>query len=239
MFARMAPLTDRVFVVTGAGGALAGSILRAFAHAGARLVLVDRHEDHVSERAREHHATPLGADLATLDGATAMAHAVVGRHGRIDGLIHTVGAFAMGHVVDGDAATYDLMFDANVRTLFNVLRAVAPAMLARGDGFICGISSEPGWTGRAPGTALYGAAKAAATSLLRTLEAEARGTQVGVCIVYPMGAIDTPANRKAMPDVDPSSLIDPGEIAASILHAATRSPRGRLSELPIHPPRPL
>lgn len=233
----MAPLTDRVFILTGGGGALAGPIARCLQHAGATLVLVDRNEDHVRERAREHHATPLAADLATLDGAVTMANAVVGRHGRIDGLVHTVGAFAMGRIVDGDAATYDRMFDANVRTLFNVLRAVAPGMLARGDGFICGISSEPGWTGRAPGTALYGAAKAAATSLLRTLEAEARGTQVGVCIVYPMGAIDTPANRKDMPNTDPKTFIDPNEIAASILHAATRSARGRLSELPIHPPR--
>lgn len=235
----MAPLTDRVFVVTGAGGALAGSIVRSLAHAGARLVLVDRHEDHVQERAREHHATALAADLTTLDGAVAMANAVVGRHGRIDGLVHTVGGFAMGRVIDGDAATYDRMFDLNVRTLFNVLRAVAPGMLTRGDGFICGISSEPGWTGRAPGTALYGAAKAAATSLLRTLELEAKGTQVGVCIVYPMGAIDTPANRNDMPNVDPSSFIDPNEIAASILHAATRGARGRLSELPIFPPRQI
>ena len=235
----MAPLTDRVFVITGAGGALAGPIVRCFAHAGAKLVLVDRQEARVAERAREHHATALGADLGTVEGATAMANAVVGRFGKIDGLIHTVGAFAMGRIVESDGATYDRMFDANVRTLFNALRAVAPAMLARGDGFICGISSEPGWTGRAPGTALYGAAKAAATSLLRTLEAEARGTQVGVCIVYPMGAIDTPANRKDMPNADPRTFIDPGEIAASILHAATRSARGRLSELPIHPPRPI
>lgn len=233
------PLTDRVFIITGAGGAIAGPIVRAFAHAGARLVLVDREELHVAERAREHHATALAADLTTLAGADAMTHAVIGRFGRIDGVIHTVGGFAMGRLIDGDAASYDRMFDLNVRTLFNVLRAVAPGMLARGDGFICGFSSEPGWTGRSPGTALYGAAKAAATSLLRTLEAEAKGTQVAVCIVYPMGAVDTPANRQDMPNVNPSTLIDPAEIAASILHAATRSPRGRLAELPIYPPRPV
>ena len=239
MVGRMAPLTNRIFVITGGGGALAGPITRALAHAGARLVLVDRVVEHVSERAREHHATPLGADLTRLDSAVSLANSVIGRFGRIDGLVHTVGAFAPGRIVESDAATYDRMFDLNVRTLFNVLRALSPGMLARGDGFICGISSEPGWTGRAPGTALYGAAKAAATSLLRTLEVEARGTQVGVCIVYPMGAIDTPANRKDMPDVDPQSFIDPAEIAATILHAATRGPRGRLSELPIHPPRAL
>jgi NADP-dependent 3-hydroxy acid dehydrogenase YdfG len=239
MFRGMAPLTDRIFVITGGGGALAGPIARGLAHAGARLVLVDRVLEHVAERAREHHALPLGADLTTLPGAVALANAVIGHHGRIDGVVHTVGGFAMGRVVESDAETYDRMFDLNVRTLFNVLRAMAPAMLARGTGFLCGISSEPGWTGRSPGTALYGASKAAATSLLRTLEVEARGTQVGVCIVYPMGAVDTPANRKDMPNADPQSFIDPAEIAASIVHAATRGPRGRLSELPIHPPRPV
>jgi hypothetical protein len=54
-----------------------------------------------------------------------------------------------------------------------------------------------------------------------------------------MGAIDTPANRKDMPNADPRTFIDPGEIAATILHAATRSARGRLSELPVHPPRSI
>jgi NADP-dependent 3-hydroxy acid dehydrogenase YdfG len=233
----MAPLSDRVFVITGAGGAIAGSIVRAFAHAGAKLVLVDRHEQHVAERAREHHATALGADLMSLDGARAMANAVIGRHGRIDGLVHTVGGFAMGKIVDSDAATYDSMFDLNVRTLFHSLVACVPGMLARGDGFVCALSSEPGWTGRSPGTALYGAAKAAATSLMRTLDAEARHTQLAVCIVYPMGVVDTPANRREMPKADPATFIDPAEIAATIVHAATRGTRGRLSELPIHPPR--
>jgi NADP-dependent 3-hydroxy acid dehydrogenase YdfG len=234
----MQPLADRVFVVTGAGGAIAGPIVRALAAAGARLALVDSDERHVAERARELGALPLGADLRTLDGAEAVARAVVARHGRIDGLVHTVGGFAMGRIVDSDAATYDRMFDLNVRTLFHMLRAVVPDMLARGDGFVCALSSEPGWIGRAPGTALYGAAKSAATSLLRTLDAEASNTQLSVCILYPMGAVDTPANRRDMPSVDPAAWIDPEEIAATIVFAATRGPRGRLSELPIHPPRP-
>jgi hypothetical protein len=53
-----------------------------------------------------------------------------------------------------------------------------------------------------------------------------------------MGAVDTPTNRRAMPAVDPTSFIDPAEIAATVVHAASRGTRGRLSELPIHPPRP-
>ena len=231
----MPTLADRVYVVTGASGAIATPIVRALAAAGAKLALVDR-AAHV-EPGKSLGALTIAADLTTTSGATTMAANVIERFGRIDGLIHTVGAFAMGHVVDSDMATYDLMFDANVRSLFNVLQAVVPGMLARGDGFVCGFSSEPGWTGRAPGSALYGAAKSAATSLLRSLDAEVRNSQLGVCIVFPMGVVDTPANRRAIPGVDPKTWIDPEEIAASIVHAATRGPRGRLSDLPIHPPR--
>jgi NADP-dependent 3-hydroxy acid dehydrogenase YdfG len=234
----MHPLLDRVFVVTGAGGGVASPVARALAAAGARLVLVAHDADKIAGEAAELRATALAADLVRADSAEAMARTVVERHGRIDGLVHTVGGFATGCVVESDDYTFDRMFDLNVRTLFHALHAVVPGMLARGDGFVCAISSEPAWTGRAPGTALYGASKAAATSLLRSLDAEAAGTQLAVCIVYPMGAIDTPTNRKAMPAVDPSSFIDPSEIAASIVHAASRGPRGRLSELPIHPPRP-
>jgi hypothetical protein len=49
--------------------------------------------------------------------------------------------------------------------------------------------------------------------------------------------VDTPANRRDMPGVDPATLIDPAEIAATLVHAATRTPRGRLLELPVFPPR--
>jgi NADP-dependent 3-hydroxy acid dehydrogenase YdfG len=202
----------------------------------ARLALVDRNADHVRARAAAVGAVPLAADLVAQSGGEAMVRAVESALGPVDGLVHTVGGFAMGKVTDSDEETYTRMFDLNVRALFCTLRAVVPGMQARGRGFVCAFSSEPGWTGRAPGTALYGAAKAAATSLLHSLDAELSGA-VTVSIVYPMGAVDTPANRRDMPDVDPATLIDPEEIAETIVHAATRGPRGRLLELPVYPAR--
>jgi NADP-dependent 3-hydroxy acid dehydrogenase YdfG len=233
----MQPITDRVFVVTGAGGAIAAPIVSALAGAGARLALVDRHEDLVRARAAAVAGMALAADLTRVAGAEAMVRAVAEKLGPIDGLVHTVGGFAMGKLVDSDEATYERMFDGNVRALYATLRAVVPGMQARGRGFIAAFSSEPGWSGRSPGTALYGAAKAAATSLLRSLDQELAGSDVAVAIVYPMGAVDTPANRRDMPGVDPETFIDPQEIAETIVHAAQRGPRGRLRELPVFPPR--
>src|SRR4051812_26297618 len=117
----MQPLLDRVFVVTGAGGGIAGPIARALADAGARLVLVGHDLARTTGEAERLGAGALGADLTRLDETETMARAVVERHGRIDGLVHTVGGFAMGRIVDSDAATYDRMFDLNVRSLFHVI----------------------------------------------------------------------------------------------------------------------
>jgi NADP-dependent 3-hydroxy acid dehydrogenase YdfG len=225
-------LHDRVYIVTGGGGAIAQPILTAFAGAGAQLVAADRTLE-IAQRAA--HGHPLAVDLSLPEGAAEMVAAAREKFGRLDGLIHTVGGFAMGKVQESDPALYDQMLDLNLRTLFYALRAVVPVLVERKEGFIAGFASEPAWTGAAPGTALYGAAKAAVAHLLHSLDAELRTTGVRVSVVYPMGAVDTPANRKAMPDFDPAGYIDPNDIAEALLFAATRSPRARALELPIWP----
>jgi NADP-dependent 3-hydroxy acid dehydrogenase YdfG len=230
-------LKDRVYIVTGGGGAIARAILRAFADAGARLSVVDVTLELARGGAATVDGLALAADLTTAAGAAEMVRATVGALGRVDGLIHTVGGFAMGGVADSAPELYDRMFDLNVRTLFHALRAVVPPLLAQNDGFVAAFSSEPAWTGAAPGTALYGAAKAAAAHLMHSLDAELRGSAVRVTVVYPMGAVDTPANRRDMPAADPARWIDPAQIAETLRFAASRSPRGRVLDLPIYPPR--
>jgi len=223
-----------VYVVTGGAGALAEAVAGRFAAAGARLVLVDRAAEALRERAAACGAVPLAADLAEADEAAAMAAEVEGSVGPVAGLVHLAGAFAAAPAADAGRELYDRLFDANVRSLVNAVRAVLPPMLARGDGFVAGVSSNVVWDGAgAASLALYAAAKAAVAFYLRSLEREVRGAGVRVAIVYPLAAIDTPANRRAMPDADPAGWVDPAAIAEALLFAATRGPRGRISELPI------
>jgi NADP-dependent 3-hydroxy acid dehydrogenase YdfG len=233
----MAQLDGQVFIVSGGGGAIARPILQAFADAGANVVVVDRGLEHASRAAETIGGLALAADLTTRDGAEQTVEAVITQLGRVDGLIHTVGGFAMGKVLEIDPAQYDQMFDLNVRTLFHTVRAVLPHLLTRKSGFLAAFSSEPAWTGAGPGKALYAAAKSAVATFLRSLDGELAGTAIRVSVVYPMGAVDTPANRRDMPDFDPAGYIDPADIAATLLCAATLSPRARLPELPIFPAR--
>src|SRR5438132_115925 len=103
----MGELADRVFIITGARGAVAASIVRAFSEAGARLALVDHRSDGLDERARAIGGLALAADLARADGAEQMARATLDRFGRVDGLVHTVGGYAGGPIEKAAADDYD------------------------------------------------------------------------------------------------------------------------------------
>ncbi len=229
----MEPEPGSVYIVTGGGGALAGAVARTFHRAGARLALADVSADSVRARARELEALPLVADLTDPDAAVRMVGETVDRFGRVDGLIHTAGGFAMGPAHEAGIDLYGRMMDLNVKTLFCAVRAVLPALLRRGGGFVAGISSSAVWNGGTAGMALYAAAKGAVALYLRSVEAEVRKSGIGVAVVYPMSPIDTPRNRADTPDADPASWVDPEEIAAALLFAATRGRRGRLLELPV------
>jgi NADP-dependent 3-hydroxy acid dehydrogenase YdfG len=215
----MERLDGQVYVVTGGKGAIGRTLVTAFTAAGARTVVADRPE----------------VDLLQAPAAEALVRDVIAREGRLDGLLHTVGGFAMGKVHEAPLADYDRMFDLNVRSLFYVARALVPHFLETKRGFLAAFSSEPGWSGTAPGSALYGAAKSAVATFLRSVDAELAGTDARVAIVYPMGAVDTATNRREMPGFE--RYIDPREIGETLVHAAQRSRAGRLLELAIHPPR--
>jgi NADP-dependent 3-hydroxy acid dehydrogenase YdfG len=158
------------------------------------------------------------------------------RLGGVDGLIHTTGGFAIAAAVDNDSGLYQRLFDLNVRTLVVTTAAVLPVLLEQGHGFLAGFSAAPGWNrSSGAGMSIYAAAKAGVAAFLHAMQDEVGPQGVTSAVVYPMGVVDTHANRKAMPDADRSTWIDPTEVARAILFAAVSGPRGRLTELPIFP----
>ncbi len=211
---------------------MARAVIPALHRAGARLFLSDPREERMAERARTYGAKTFVADLTRLEEALALARFVEGQ-APLYGVVHTVGGFAAGRFLDSDPGLYDWMLDLNLRTAFNLLQAVLPYMERRGEGFFAAIAAGPAWTGAGPGRALYAMAKAALATLLRSLQGEVEG--VRFLILYPMGTLDTEANRKAMPEADPSRWISPEILAEAILLGASAK-GGRLLELPIYPP---
>lgn len=229
--------TDKRFIITGAGGGIARTVIPAFAEAGARLVLTDLHLEAVHEVACGRDAIALEADLTDQASVRSMVDAARHRLGGVDGLIHTTGGFAAAPAEESDAELLETMLALNLRTLVLTVGAVLPLLLEEGRGFIAGFSAAPGWDRSAGGgMAVYAAAKAGVAAYLHALQAETAGRGIQTAVVYPMGVVDTPANRERMPDADRSTWIGPVAIARALLVAAVSGPSGQVRDLPIFPP---
>ena len=228
-------MNGTVTLITGGGGALAAPVARAFAEGGSTVVLTDVKAP--TDRAVALGGSALAADLMDRDEARRVVRSVVEVHGRIDHVIHTVGGFRMGTAWEEDIAAYDHMMDLNLRTLVNVGAAALPVLRERGSGMLAAISAGQAWSRGAAGVSLYAAAKAAVATWMRSVDAELTGTDVRATVVYPMGVIDTGANRAAMPDADPAGWIDGADLASALVFAATTSRRGRIVDLPVYPGR--
>jgi NADP-dependent 3-hydroxy acid dehydrogenase YdfG len=236
----MITLRDKLIVITGAGGSIAGAVADAFRDAGARPALIDRDLVRIRGRAASYGTIAVESDLGSTAEVERAIGAVLERHGHVDGLVHLVGERVGGPVSAIDEATFDLVFDTNVRTLFLSTKTVLPHLLERGEGFIGGIASKGAWVGGvaggADGAAVFAAAKSAAAAYLHALDEELRGTGVHVGICFPMGMVGTERNLRALGREHAVDLIDPRALGQAFVTLALSGRGGRLLELPVHPP---
>jgi short-subunit dehydrogenase len=127
-----------------------------------------------------------------------------------------------------------LQLTLNLWTVFNSTRAVLPAMLEQASGFILGVGSGAAQQGGAK-QGPYAASKAAMIAYLKSVRAELQPKGIGVAILHPMSAIDTPGNRKAMPNGKPEKWLDPRALAETMLHLVSRGARGQIFEVMVYP----
>ncbi|WP_019009059.1 SDR family oxidoreductase [Deinococcus aquatilis] len=223
----MANLGSSTVMLTGAGGALATAIAQELEDAGAQIVLVGRGEALAKAADRFPATEVIDVDL------TDPASVELLRKVKVDTLVHTAGAFSMQDAQKATTADLNAMFGANMITLFHAVQGVLPSMLKQKDGLIMGVSAGQAARLSGPRAALYTASKAAVSAYILSLHDELKAKGVRGCVLYPMGAIDTPTNRDAGMSWD--SLIDPRGLAKSVAHALTRPDRAHVTELKVYP----
>ncbi len=204
-----------VVIVTGAAGNAGSAAARLLAARGVTVVAVDRAVEPlqalVGALAGSGHIVEAGVDLTDASACAAMAGRVLASTGRIDGLVHTVGTFRAAPLAEADDALWDMMMTVNLKTTLNMARAVVPAMRKAGRGAIVSIAA--GAALKAPsGLSAYAASKSAVIRLTESLADELKADGITVNTVMP-STIDTPQNRAAMPDADPSKWVTPDQVA--------------------------
>ena len=210
-------MQGRVVLVTGANGGLGTSVTQAFLEAGATVVGTSRKIQGAEFRSSNFIA--IAAELSKRESAKSLVDQVVGRLGKLDILVHTVGGFAGGQsVAETDDETFQRMMDMNLNSTFQILRATIPVLRKTGGGRIVAIGSraalEPG-----ANVGAYSASKAAMVSLIRTVAAENKDAGMTANAILP-GTMDTPSNRVAMPKADFSKWVRTETVAGLVVWLA-------------------
>jgi NAD(P)-dependent dehydrogenase (short-subunit alcohol dehydrogenase family) len=222
-------------LVTGGSRGLGRALGGALGAAGARVVLVARHQALLDEAAAEirdrgGEAHAIAADVGDKQSIYAIAGQAAALVGPIDILINnasTLGPVPLRLLLDTDCEDLVRALDVNLVGPFRLTRALAGPMVLRGRGAIVNVSSDAAVEAY-PRWGAYGASKAALDHLGRIWAAELAGTGVGVLTVDP-GEMKTRMHADAVPDADPATLGDPTDVAARILPlvvALMRSPGG-------------
>ena len=222
-------MQDKVVIVTGAFGALGRVVAATLASRGARLGLVDAAgvvPDSLAEEFAAHLLMP-GIDLASLDATRAMVAQVVARFGALDAVVNIAGGFRWETVDDGDPASWDALFTTNLKTALHVCKASLPHLLDRDGARIVNVGA--GAAARAAaGMGAYAASKSGVLRLTEALADETKDRGLTVNAVLP-GTIDTPTNRRDMPQADFSRWVTPqalADVIAFLLSDAARAITG-------------
>ena len=235
-------------LITGATAGIGQACARAFASAGARLVLTGRRTERLDALAgelRQAHGTEsrlLALDVRDREAVFAAVGGLPAEWAAIDVLVNNAG---LGRGVDkvqvGDPDGWDEMVDTNVKGLLYVTRAVTPGMVKRGRGHVINLGSVAGHEVY-PGGAVYCATKHAVGAITRGLRMDLLGTAVRVSTVDP-GMVETEFSvvrfhgdreraDKVYRGMTPLTAAD---IADTVLWVATRPPHVNIDEVIIKP----
>ncbi len=201
-------------LITGASGGLGTAVCEAFQASGATVIgAANQWRDAVP-------FITLSVDLTTAEGCDSMVEQAL-KHGPIEALVHLLGGFGGGEPVAATSdKTWDGMMTLNLRAAFCSMRAVLKPMTAAKYGRIVAVGSRAAVEAM-PNYAAYSVSKAGLVALVKNVAAENRDLGITANVVLP-STIDTPLNRKAMPNADFSRWVRPESIARSLLWLASK-----------------
>ncbi len=206
----------RSALITGGTGGLGAAVTRAFLDGGWRVV-VPLYAEAERDRVPPHERLVLEqADLFDAASAAAVtALAAADENAPLGAVVNLVGGFAMGgRVHETPVEDFEAQLRLNLRPAYLVCHAAIPHLQRAGGGAIVCVSSRAAVKPFA-GAAGYVVAKAAVLSFVDVLATEYRDDAIRASAILP-SVIDTPANRRSMPDSDFDRWVTPEQIAGVV-----------------------
>src|SRR5690349_16004891 len=228
-------------LITGASSGIGAAIAQKLAERGVRVALASRNEGKLREVAA---GLPAGsesmlvpADVGDEEQVRHMIAETEKRFGGIDLLVNNAGFGIFKPIVELTAEEFDRIIRVNLRGAFLCMKYTLPGMYERESGTVVNISSVAGKHGFAGGGA-YCASKFGLMGLTECVFQEARTHNVRIVTISP-GSVDTPFFDEAhTTSPNREKILQPDDVAETVLLAASLPTRALLRELDIRPTNP-
>ncbi len=234
----------KVVVITGASGGIGEAIAIQLAREGSRLMLNGRSAeklDLVTERARD--LSPVvetfAADLAEDDQVRALADRTLAVFSGVDILIHSVGLFVGGSLAATPVEDLDRQYRVNVHVPYLLTQLLLPSLLSR-QGQVVFVNSGAGASPAGAGWVGYAASKHALRAVADGLREEVNKQGVRVLTIFPgrtATAMQEEVHRFEGRPYDPERFLQPGDVAAMVLHALALPRTAEVTDIHVRPMR--
>jgi NAD(P)-dependent dehydrogenase (short-subunit alcohol dehydrogenase family) len=229
-------LEGKAILVTGGGQGLGAAICTELASAGATVYvaeLSDRAEQVAASLCNEGmKAIAMRGDIGDETDVKRLLADVERRGGRLDGVVNNAGIDKTTGVDTLEVRDWDAIIRTNLRGPFLLAKFALP-LLRKAQGDIVNVAStaaKRGW----PNASAYHASKWGLLGLSYALHAEFREHKVRVTAVI-AGGMRTPFLLDRFPDLDPSKLQDPRDVARAVRFALTQPRDSVVAEITVLP----
>lgn len=209
-------LNDKVAVITGGSGGIGRAMAKAFLAEGARtVVLADLDPAAVAEAAADLGCEGHVCDVTDEGQIAALVEATLATHGPIDLFCSNAGATMEGVLLDATNEVWRAQWDLHVMSHLYAARAVVPAMVANGGGYLLNTASAAGLLA-AIGSGPYTVSKAAAVKLSEFLAITHGDEGIKVSVLCPQG-VNTAMAPQGLGDGQTDGIIEADELAAVVV----------------------
>ncbi|HOI33457.1 MAG TPA: SDR family NAD(P)-dependent oxidoreductase, partial [Bacteroidales bacterium] len=188
-------LEGKVALITGGSRGIGKALAMRFATEGAAIAFSDLRRDEIMEQTEKElldlgvQAKGYGSNAASLEDSIKLADAVVADFGRIDVLINNAGITRDNLLMRMSEQEWDMVLTVNLKSVFNLTKAVQSIMLKQRSGSIINMSSVVGVNGN-KGQSNYAASKAGMIGFTKSIAAELGSRNIRCNAIAP-GFIET------------------------------------------------
>ena len=200
-------------IITGANGNLGSAVTKFFLEKDYTVIATVHNEDAKKEMSQHNNLYVEAVNLANETEAASFVQNAINAHGTVDAALMLVGGFTAGKLENTKTGDIKNQIALNFETAYNVTQPLYQHMQKNSYGRLVFIGARPALQA-ADGKNLvaYALSKSLLFKLAEFINRDAKGKNITATVVVP-STIDTPLNRKNMPDADPNNWVKAEDLA--------------------------